>query len=644
MTRRPALRCRRPVAIVAGVLIALSCAAQASGFLSSTGAGTAAARVGSVDAPGAVAAQQAGADVSITWSAARLASGAGVEGYRVTRAGGATVCGDTVLVATLSCTDSDAPGGSHAYTVTAVFRSFTASATTTSVAGLTAPTIGAKPANPSAASLPSISFSGGGGSGYACRFGDAAFNACTSPAVFSGAGLSGAQTFEVRATEGGAYGPEASYAWTIDDSAPAIATKPSDPSADTAPPFAFSHSEPEYTFECKLDAAAYAPCTSPSTPSGLADGSHTFRVRAADADGVSTAATVFTWVVHTAPPTQSLALASTSGASLSGGTLYYRGSAAGSFKLLDTVASSIGAASAAFPDIATTGWTHAVETVATPSGGPYASSLFSWSAGPATPTGYAVTATDALGLTSHLALTFVDDATAPTAGTLVVNGAAAGAAGAVSQSASAAFPIVRTDFAEAQSATQSGLTSSTLTVQSASLGGPSYAPTCGAAGSGGPFTTAVTITATTQPAGIVTGNCYVYTLTGTDKVGNAAAVSTTVQVTPRYGSVPLHSVGKNNQGCGGYQTPAGPVIGTVFFYESGGDVKVHTELTNAPPGANYGFAVRCVAFLRFATTSAQGTDTFDVVYGGAAGQTRQFDFETTVGGVSRYAVTPFVVL
>ena len=50
------------------------------------------------------------------------------------------------------------------------------------------------------------------------------------------------------------------------------------------------------------------------------------------------------------------------------------------------------------------------------------------------------------------------------------------------------------------------------------------------AGLGGPFTTATTITGTTQPSGIVGGFCYLYTLTGTDNVGNNASISTTVKV------------------------------------------------------------------------------------------------------------------
>lgn len=54
--------------------------------------------------------------------------------------------------------------------------------------------------------------------------------------------------------------------------------------ADTAS-FAFSSPSVGATFECSLDAAPYAPCTSPAAYAGLADGPHAFAVRAVTSTG-----------------------------------------------------------------------------------------------------------------------------------------------------------------------------------------------------------------------------------------------------------------------------------------------------------------------------------------------------------------------
>jgi hypothetical protein len=60
---------------------------------------------------------------------------------------------------------------------------------------------------------------------------------------------------------------------------------PSAGTNDPTPTFTFSSADPSASFECKLDSGSYAPCASPKTTAHLADGPHTFHVRARDSAG-----------------------------------------------------------------------------------------------------------------------------------------------------------------------------------------------------------------------------------------------------------------------------------------------------------------------------------------------------------------------
>src|SRR5204863_480738 len=102
-------------------------------------------------------------------------------------------------------------------------------------------------------------------------------------------------------------GTAASYTWTIDTAAPTatITASPTNPSNNANPSFSFS-SEAGASFTCALDGAAFASCASPTSYASVADGSHTFQVKATDAAGNTGTAASYTWTVDTAAPVASI--------------------------------------------------------------------------------------------------------------------------------------------------------------------------------------------------------------------------------------------------------------------------------------------------------------------------------------------------
>jgi hypothetical protein len=196
--------------------------------------------------------------------------------------------------------------GSHTLQVRAVDLAGNADASPAShtwTVDATAPTasVTSSPATPSGSATAAFSFTASEPATFACRLDGAPYAACTSPRSLSGL-ADGSHTFEVRATDGVGNTGSASYTWTVDTTAPTvtIGSAPSNLANTKTASFSFTASEAA-TFECRLDGAVYAACSSPHSAAGLAEGSHTFDVRATDAVGHVGSAS-YTWTVDTLAP------------------------------------------------------------------------------------------------------------------------------------------------------------------------------------------------------------------------------------------------------------------------------------------------------------------------------------------------------
>ncbi|MGC1850881.1 MAG: hypothetical protein WA687_00415, partial [Solirubrobacterales bacterium] len=176
-------------------------------------------------------------------------------------------------------------------------------------------TITLKPASPTAGANAKFEFSGNdpGGSGvvsFECRRDGGAWAACTSPREYTGL-ADGSHSFEVKAIDqaGNVDSTPATSGWTVDTFAPdtQINTKPAGLTNSTTASFAFSGSDPGgsgiVSFECRRDGGVWAACPSPKEYTGLADGAHSFEVKAIDQAGnVDSTAATFNWTIDTTTP------------------------------------------------------------------------------------------------------------------------------------------------------------------------------------------------------------------------------------------------------------------------------------------------------------------------------------------------------
>ncbi len=141
---------------------------------------------------------------------------------------------------------------------------------------------------------------------FECKLDLGAWVSCDSPRSYENL-ADGSHTFKVRAIDLAlnADNAPAEYVWVVDTTPPqtSITSNPVNPTNATSATFEFSSNEAGSTFECNLDAAGWSPCSSPSSYSGLSEGSHAFKVRATDLAGLTDATPAeFSWVIDLTPP------------------------------------------------------------------------------------------------------------------------------------------------------------------------------------------------------------------------------------------------------------------------------------------------------------------------------------------------------
>jgi Ca2+-binding RTX toxin-like protein len=194
--------------------------------------------------------------------------------------------------------------GAHTFTVRAVDQAGNVDATPATGSfsiDATAPTAQATggPSGATANSAPTFSFNASGGTVTCAVEPEGAeaettpFNPCTSSSSYSvsPALADGSYAFVVKAVDAAGNETAVVRQFKVDTVAPqtTIASGPATTTDDSKPAFSFSASEGGTSFSCRFDAASFAPCSGPGNtqvPStALADGAHSFEVRALDGAG-----------------------------------------------------------------------------------------------------------------------------------------------------------------------------------------------------------------------------------------------------------------------------------------------------------------------------------------------------------------------
>ncbi|MBU6364236.1 MAG: M4 family metallopeptidase [Acidobacteria bacterium] len=122
---------------------------------------------------------------------------------------------------------------------------------------------------------------------FECKLDSGAYGGCTSPRAYTGLSQ-GSHTVTIRATDrAGNVGSPASTSFTVDTVLPdtSITSGPAAWINTSTATVGFTATEAAQAFQCRLDSAAWATCTSPKAYTGLVEGAYLISVRAVDLAG-----------------------------------------------------------------------------------------------------------------------------------------------------------------------------------------------------------------------------------------------------------------------------------------------------------------------------------------------------------------------
>jgi hypothetical protein len=325
------VRLRLLFVFLVGSLVITSSVADAAWISSAGGSGRASAIT--VNPGSAPTATISGRTVQLTWTASTMSNGAAVGGYVITRYDSAGSSQQTIvsgtcaaLVSGTSCLETATPPGTWKYSVTPAYGDWRGPESPKTSATVGTPSLVLSPIltkSPNTLSGTLANFSDGetitfhldGTSGTELAGTVDGFP--TPAAVPTGGGGSVSVTLPPGISDGphavyaiaAPSGDNASVALTFDSTAPpspTITSSPGHPTTATSASFSFTDPESGVSFECRLDGGSYSACPNPHSYSGLADGSHTFDVRAVDAAGNQSAPTSFTWTIDASGPTATI--------------------------------------------------------------------------------------------------------------------------------------------------------------------------------------------------------------------------------------------------------------------------------------------------------------------------------------------------